>query len=597
MSTGPGADPVLGLSFRGYRIERAIASGGMGAVYLARDESLPNVCKVIKVLLAELAADESLRAFVVDRFEREALAVSVLRHDNIAAVHAVGKLVNGQPCMLMDFVEGQTLDDVIRSYKGRVPPYRAMHYLCHIARGLDFAHSLGIVHRDLKPSNIMVSPKDHDPYFCLLLDFGMAKVTRPISLGKLVPTMGGVGLGTPCFMSVEQFRHADEATALSDVYALAIIIWFMVTGELPWGPHDTSSPLGLSALYETQRDKVPNPPPPGTLPPGWERALRAALSPDPEQRPASVRHLMVDLANGLEPTGPHVKGGVQILRDLCPRFIAESAPDAETVRDQRPRTIVVAWPRLETPARAAVADIMTRPELPRRAQAGQPTPVTPVLGAPAPVAPVTTIGASNGMILPPSRTSLPRTRRTATFLAIGAASVTVLVLVLVAVRSGAQRPAAAAQPSPPIAAPPAATTPAATMPTAITPTATTPIATTPTATTPTATTPTATTPTATTPTATTPTTTAPTATTPAATTPAATTPAATTPAATNPPATTPTATTPAATTPAATTPTATAPATTTPARKIRPSSARKRGDEPRVQKPKFDPNAPASGEE
>jgi eukaryotic-like serine/threonine-protein kinase len=107
MSKGPGADPVLGLSFRGYRIERAIASGGMGAVYLARDESLPNVCKVIKVLLAELAADESLRAFVVDRFEREALAVSVLRHDNIAAVHAVGKLVNGQPCMLMDFVEAR----------------------------------------------------------------------------------------------------------------------------------------------------------------------------------------------------------------------------------------------------------------------------------------------------------------------------------------------------------------------------------------------------------------------------------------------------------------------------------------------------------
>ena len=132
MTERGGQDPLIGQTFRGYRIEHPIARGGMGAVYRARDEVLPNVCKVIKVLLPELAANESTRAFVLDRFEREALAVSVLKQDNIVGIHTVGTLDDGQPCMLMDYVEGQTLDDVIRSYKGRVPPYRDH---CNAAHG------------------------------------------------------------------------------------------------------------------------------------------------------------------------------------------------------------------------------------------------------------------------------------------------------------------------------------------------------------------------------------------------------------------------------------------------------------------------------
>jgi serine/threonine-protein kinase len=582
MNEGKGQDPLIGRTFRGYRIEWLIARGGMGAVYRARDESLPNVCKVIKVLLPELAADESVRAFVHDRFEREALAVSVLKHDNIAAIHTVGTLDEGQPCMLMDLVEGHTLDEVIRSYKGRVPPYRVMHYLCHVARGLDFAHAMGIVHRDLKPSNIMVCPTDNDPYFCKLLDFGMAKLTRPIVAGQLVPTLGGMGLGTPSFMAVEQFRHADEATALSDVYALAIIIWLMVTGELPWGMHDTTSALGLSALYETQRDKAPNPPPPGTLPPAWERTLRAALSVDPEARPQSVRHFMVELAVGLPPAGPHVKGGVEILRLIAPKFIAESGHDAETVRETPHRTIVVAWPRLETPVRPAAAGIPTRPALPRHVQPGQPTPVlragsgSGLSDAPASALPasISTLGASNGVILP---TPQKANGRNLAFLA-GAAAVATVVLV--AVLGGGEQPAAAPQPPPaPIAAKPpqpdTLATPATRMPTAAAPAATTaPIAAK-----------------ATQPaTLAMPTTSMPTTPAPAA---AALT-AAATPAVVADPAP-PTAGTPSsAPTPALPAPPS-RPATRAPSSPT--ASTKRRSDEPRAQKRKFDPNAPAGGEE
>ena len=451
-------DPLVGRTFRGYRIERLIASGGMGSVYLAREESLANVVKVLKVLLAEAAKDPRTREVMLDRFEREAFAVSVLRHDNIAGIHAYGHLDDGQPCMVMDYVEGQTLHQLV-SAQGRIPPYRVMHYMCHVSRGLDFAHAQGIVHRDLKPENIMLSPKDWDPHFCVLLDFGMAKITQSM-LGNKLATMSGMALGTPTYMAVEQFRHSDEATAQSDIYSVAIIVWYLVTGELPWGPCDMSSPLGLSDLYERQRTRPPNAPPPGLLPPGWEQALRTALAPDPQQRHASVRHFMVELANGLESSGPHVKSGAQVLEAICPKFIATSGPDAETLRHAQTRTILeAAWPRLETPIRPAVADIRTRPALPRNRHPGQPTPVMGV-GA------TSTLGAATGALLPQTTTPARRTRRLALFATMIVAVATTIGVVAMRGRSN--------EAIAPAASPAASTTPTGAASAATTPTAPTP---------------------------------------------------------------------------------------------------------------------------
>jgi eukaryotic-like serine/threonine-protein kinase len=439
--------PFIGCTFRGYRIEKLLASGGMGAVYVARDVSLPNVRKVIKTLVVDPSADEWARTFVHDRFLREALTVSALLHENIVKVHAVGVLDGtDQPCMLMDYVEGQTLHDFMSGYGARVPPYRVLPLMCHVARGLDAAHARGIVHRDLKPQNVMLCPKDNDPTFCVLLDFGMAKVASPMASG-LPPTMSGVGLGTPSYMAVEQFKHADEATPLSDVYALAIMIWEMVTGDLPWGRHDMSTPLGVAMLYQLQRDTAPHPPPAATLPPGWERALRSALSPRPEDRPPSVRHLMVDLAVELEPVSPHVRSGVEILRSIAPRFIAEAEPDAETVRNAPQRSIVVAWPRSDSPVRVAAADLPTRPGVPGHDMR------TPVAPGASPAAALTTLAASNGVLSHPTTTRAKRTMAYVVIVAAALATVAAAALV-----SGRARDDGPTEPLQPAAAPSAPVT-------------------------------------------------------------------------------------------------------------------------------------------
>lgn len=403
-------DPLIGLVWRGFRIERRIAQGGMGAVYLARNVMLPKTLRVLKVLLPEFAGSVETWTSAVDRFRKEALILEELasahgREDfNIVGVHDAGVLDDGRPCMLMDYIVGQTLDEATRVYNGRVPPYRALQYTCHIARALDFAHAADFVHRDLKPSNIIVCPRHNDPCYCVLLDFGIAKLS-PRFPGGFVPTMSGAGFGSPSYMAVEQFRNAEHATPLADVYALAIIIWEMVTGALPWGLHDTSTPLGLAQLYDVQRRQAPAPPPPGTLPTAWEATLRSALSPDLEARPLSIRHFVVDLATGLETSDGQVQSlgltpsGLDILRSIAPKFIAQLGHDAETVRNPQARLTAVAWPRQSVQR----VEIPTAREIPPPVQ-GTPPMAPTVTAPPFP----STLGALSGAMV--ALPSSPRTR-------------------------------------------------------------------------------------------------------------------------------------------------------------------------------------------
>jgi serine/threonine-protein kinase len=313
--------------FHGYVIEHRIAQGGMGAVYLCRHRELPDKRKVLKVIVTELiqapdpyaspsarANAEQVRAFVVDRFEREAQAVSRMEHRSIVPIDAIGT-VEGRRCMLMPYLDGRSLDQVLQERGGYLTPHETLHVVVQIARALDYAHRRGIVHRDLKPANIFVTPSEDDPWEIRVIDFGIAK---QMHAGGTATACGP--LGTPLFMAVEQFEDPSSATPLSDVYSLAVMTYLMLTGRYPWGEHHNAF-----ALYHRQHE-LPDPAP--TMPPGWEDLVRSALSPDPQQRPRSMQEFVYPLAVLLE-------GGREILRGVARRW-ASSSPEDQTLRHTAP---------------------------------------------------------------------------------------------------------------------------------------------------------------------------------------------------------------------------------------------------------------------
>jgi len=323
-----GSDPLVGRMFHDYVIEAEIGRGGMGAVYVCRHRELPNVRKVLKVIATELleapdpssldrANAERTRAFLADRFEREAVAVSQLHNRYIVPIDAIGT-VDGRRCILMPFLEGRSLEQVLRERGGCLTPHETLHVVVQIARALDYAHRRGIVHRDLKPANIFVTPSEDDPWEIRVIDFGIAK---QMHAGAATAWRGP--LGTPLFMATEQFERASEATPLSDVYSLGVIVYAMVTGRYPWGEEHSAF-----ELYHRQLSTSPDPAP--TMPLGWEETVLSALSPNPQLRPRSMQELVYPLAVALEPNPPY-KSGLEILRGVAPRWGSYS-PNDETLR-------------------------------------------------------------------------------------------------------------------------------------------------------------------------------------------------------------------------------------------------------------------------
>jgi len=318
--------------FHDYVIEQQIGQGGMGAVYVCRHRELQNIRKVLKVIATELmeapdpssspsvrADAERARAFVFDRFEREAAAVSRLNHRYIVPIDGIGT-VDGRRCILMPFLEGRSLEQVLQERGGCLTPHETLHVVVQIARALDYAHRRGIVHRDLKPANIFITPSEDDPWEIRVIDFGIAKQMHAVA-----STVWHSPLGTPLFMATEQFERASEATPLSDVYSLGVMVYLMVTGRHPWGNDHNAF-----ELYRRQLSERPDPAP--TMPPGWADTVFSAISPDPQQRPRSMQEFAYPLAAALAAAAtPPYENGLEILRGVAPRW-ASSSPNDETLR-------------------------------------------------------------------------------------------------------------------------------------------------------------------------------------------------------------------------------------------------------------------------
>lgn len=220
-------DKLLGELLGGrFLVLKKIGAGGMGAVYRARQEGMDRDVAV-KVLLGDLTENDT----VLRRFTLEALAVSRLKHPNTIQIFDYGTTPQGNPYIAMEMLEGSTLHDVLRKERP-LPIRRALKIMSQVAASLGEAHGKGIVHRDLKPENIFLIDVSGNPDFVKVLDFGVAKMADSKD-EKGTLTQAGSIFGTPRYMSPEQCS-AQPVDHRSDIYALGVILFEMVTGIPPF---------------------------------------------------------------------------------------------------------------------------------------------------------------------------------------------------------------------------------------------------------------------------------------------------------------------------------------------------------------------------
>ena len=280
-------DPFVGREILNgtVRILQKIGSGGMGAVYKAMEIANSRMVGV-KILHPKLANRKDL----VSRFGREARALSQLSHPNTVRVFAYGELEDGALYIIMELLEGKNLNQTVRA-EGPFPMARALPILIQACGALDEAHKAGIIHRDLKPENIFLVQGGALHDFPKLLDFGLAKVgERQMRPGSVILTQEGMVFGTPEFMSPEQAQGKTLAPA-SDVYSLAVILYEVLTGKLPF---DAKSAMDFIQMHVTTKPIALNKRAPGRVFPALlEQVMDRALAKRAEDRFASAADFAV----------------------------------------------------------------------------------------------------------------------------------------------------------------------------------------------------------------------------------------------------------------------------------------------------------------
>ncbi len=271
---GPMKELLPGTTLAGkYKIIEVLGRGGMGIVYKAEDTQLKRSV-ALKFLPPELVQDEEVR----ERFVLEARAAAALSHRNICTIHEIDE-EEGRSFISMEYVEGQSLKERIK--QGPLAPERALDIAIQMAEGIEEAHKKGIIHRDIKSANIMVTEKGQ----AKIMDFGLAKVK-----GGTLLTREGTTLGTVAYMSPEQAK-GEEVDFRSDIWSLGVVMYEMLSGQLPFQGERESSIL-YSVVHEEPKPlkEVKR-----GLAPELQQIVNRALRKKPESRYASAAEMLKDL--------------------------------------------------------------------------------------------------------------------------------------------------------------------------------------------------------------------------------------------------------------------------------------------------------------
>lgn len=323
-----------------YLIMSVIGHGGMGVVYKARHELMDRIV-AIKMLQSQLISD----SMSVKRFQQEAKAASKLKHPNVITLYDFGVSPTGQPYLVMDYLEGISLADVIKK-DGQVGVDRSIKIFAQACSALDHAHRQGVIHRDLKPGNIMLVEDDDDKDCVKVVDFGVAKLLWAGDDENQRLTQTGEVCGSPVYMSPEQCQ-GQKLDHRSDIYSMGVVVYEALTGRLPL--------LGKT-MVDTMSKHISEMPQPFSvvrpdlyIPERLEAVVFKALAKDPRQRQQSMAEMEQELFMAVPKPGrtTTLRGGtslppgttVELPKPAAPA--AEAAPAAQA-RSKAPVAVILA---------------------------------------------------------------------------------------------------------------------------------------------------------------------------------------------------------------------------------------------------------------
>ena len=322
-----------------YRIQRMVGEGGMGVVFAAVHVQLG---QPVAIKLLHVGADER----VVQRFVREARVVAQLRSAHVPRMLDVDRLESGEPYLVMELLDGQDLAEIVAT-RGPLPGPDAVAAVIQACDALSEAHAHGVVHRDLKPANLFVVRGEDGSPCVKVLDFGLAKLRTDLEGSGAEPglTRTGSFLGSPAYMSPEQWTSAKSADERSDVWALGAILYELLSGETPFGGQ-TMGELCEAVMHgapPSLRAKRPE------LPPELDAVVARCLARNPAARFQSV----IELVRALRPFAP---GRVLALAD---RLGGAASSPAEA----GPTAVGPTIPASELGAAAAMGSVALDPSL------------------------------------------------------------------------------------------------------------------------------------------------------------------------------------------------------------------------------------------
>jgi eukaryotic-like serine/threonine-protein kinase len=318
-----------------YRVARVIQRGGMGTVVLAHHEELDQ--RVAVKLLGQEYTDDPQ---VVARFVREARAAAKLESDHVVRVMDVGTFQGLGPYLVMEYLSGHDLGSLVKQ-RGPLAVAEAVDYVLQAIDALAEAHSLGIVHRDVKPSNLFLAERADGSFIIKVLDFGISKMQATDGPSDQNLTSARTVLGSPLYMSPEQLRSSKNVDARTDIWALGVVLYELLTAARPFE--------GQSLVELVRRISEEEPTPIGRLrpdvPPALEIAVMRCLQRDPDDRFANVAELGLAIAPfGTGRATKEVDRAISLFRRRLPSLTTEA------IAGEGERTEVMIGPSASLPA-------------------------------------------------------------------------------------------------------------------------------------------------------------------------------------------------------------------------------------------------------